>query len=67
MDKTYPKKMGAASLDDVVYYLEEKMEAAIGSAAELPELPDNDGEYFLQLTKDGDTATLSWETLATGE
>lgn len=65
MTKTYPKTMGAATLDDVVYYLEAKLGAEIGSV--LPETPKANGTYTLQCVKSNTGATLSWVSAAAAE
>lgn len=61
MAKTYPKKLGNVSHDDIVYYLEDKIGEAVNDV--FPEFPDADGDYMLILTMDDGTATLSWEAL----
>lgn len=69
MEKTYPKSLGNVDIDNVVYYLEEKMGKEISRAVEdvLPELPDDDGDYFLHLTITDGEPEYSWESMSTGE
>lgn len=38
--------------------------AKLSAAVELPELPEDDGTYSLQLVMDEGAATFSWETAA---
>lgn len=62
MDKTYPKKTGITNVDDVVYYLEKKMEAIEGGGSDvLPPLPEEDGTYYLQLVIEDGEPGLVWE------
>ena len=42
------------------------VEAAAAAAVELPELPESDGTYTLQLVVDDGAATLSWEAVDSG-
>lgn len=62
MAKTYPKKLGNVSHEDIVYYLEDKIDEATNDI--YPEFPDDDGDYMLTLTMADGTATLSWESLS---
>ncbi len=63
MDKLFPKKLGDVSKEDIVYYLEEKFGAALGEITGLPELPEDDGTYTLQLELADGEATFTWEAV----
>ena len=40
--------------------------AAVQAAAELPDLPEDDGTYTLQVVIDDGEATFSWEAVSAG-
>ena len=66
MSYTDQSKLGDMKLGDVLNYIEGKMDGQMSSvqeeiAAVLPEFPETNGTYFLQLVMSSDTATLSWE------
>jgi hypothetical protein len=44
-----------------------KEKNAVQSAAELPDLPEDDGTYMLQVVIDEGEATFSWEAVSAGE
>ena len=41
--------------------------AAVQAAEELPDLPEDDGTYTLQVVIDDGEATFSWEAVSAGE
>jgi len=67
MKKTYPKKTGLTDFDGVVYYLEDKIEEACGSAVSgnskdiFPPIPKEEGEYTLTLIVEDGVPALIWE------
>lgn len=65
MAQTDRKKLGLMTLGDVMNYLEKEMSASISTAVAgvLPELPESDGTYTLQVVIDDGEPTYSWEAV----
>lgn len=64
MAQTDRSKLGMMTLGDVMNYLEKEMNTSISEAVAgvLPELPESDGTYTLQVVIDDGAATYSWES-----
>ena len=64
---TEQRLLGMMTLGDCVNYVERQIEGATAVSGLIPALPEEDGTYFLQLVMDDGAATMTWETMESGE